>query len=162
MNSREHTFADDIILVSKTDLTGKIAYANQEFIKISGFTEKELIGKAHNIVRHPEMPAVVFKLLWETVKSGNEINAYVINRSKDGGYYWVFANVAPSVTANGELVGYHSTRHTPKKEALVTIKNLYKELLEIEKNSGIDASYKKLENILNEKGVAYDEFILSL
>ena len=162
MSSMEHTYADNIILVSKTDLSGKITYANQEFIKVSGYSEKELIGQPHNIVRHPYMPSIVFKLLWEALKSGNEINAYVINLCKDGGYYWVFANVAPSVTAEGKTLGYHSTRHTAKKSALSIITPLYKDLLEIEKKSGIDASFKKLQSILNDKGMTYEQFILSL
>ena len=74
----------------------------------------------------------------------------------------MLANVAPSVTIENKTLGYHSTRHTARKEALSTIIPLYKELLEIEKRSGIDASYKKLQNILQEKGVSYDEFILSI
>ncbi len=162
MNSNEHKFADDIILVSKTDLKGKITYANQEFIKIVGYSEKELIGKPHNIIRHPDMPRIVFKLLWETIQDGHEINAYVINKCKDEGFYWVFANVVASVDIHGKTLGYHSTRHKPKEGALEIIKPLYKQLLAIEKNSGMDGSRKALENILNDKGVSYDEFVLTI
>ena len=160
--SVEHKFADNVILVSKTDLQGKITYANQEFIKIVGFSEEELIGKPHNIIRHPDMPRIVFKLLWDTIKTGNEINAYVINKCKDGGYYWVFANVASSVNIHGKTVGYHSTRHTASKKALAVIKPLYKKLLAIEKSSGMDAALRELTNILNEKGMAYEEFVLTI
>jgi len=119
MNNKEHTFSKDVILVSKTDLKGNITYANQEFIKIVGYTEEELIGKPHNIIRHDDMPRIVFQLLWDTIKTGKEINAYVINKSKDGGYYWVFANVVASVNIHGETLGYHSTRHTPEQKHLM-------------------------------------------
>lgn len=162
MNNMEHTFDSDVILVSKTDLKGNITYANQDFIDMVGFSEKELIGKPHNIIRHQNMPKAVFKLLWDTIKTGQEINAYVVNKCKDGGFYWVFANVVASVNIHGKTLGYHSTRHKPKKEALDIIVPLYEELLELEKTTGVDASLKAIEDILNQKGMTYDEFIFSI
>ena len=159
---KEQTFPGDTILVSKTDLQGKITYANQIFINIAGYTEKELIGKPHSIIRHPDMPKIIFKLLWDTIQNGEEINAYVINQSKNGDYYWVFANVIASLDVQDKTLGYHSTRHKPSKEAIDIIKPLYKKLLEVEKSSGVDASLKVLQSILKEKGVTYDEFILSI
>ncbi len=162
MSAKEYRFDEHTLLVSKTDLQGKITYANQSFIKISGFTEKELIGKPHNIVRHPQMPAVVFKLLWEHVTSGREINAYVINRTKDGGFYWVLANVTPSFDNNEKIIGYHSARRSPSRKALEIIQGLYSELLQVEKSSGLEASFQRLQDILKEKGCSYDEFVLSL
>lgn len=162
MDTKEHTFKNDVILVSKTDLTGKVTYANQDFLNIVGYTEEELIGKPHNMIRHKDMPRVIFKLLWDTIKTGEEINAYVINSCKDGGYYWVFANVVASVNIHGETLGYHSTRHKPKKEALEVIIPLYKQLLELERTSGMEASQKLIEDILNERGISYDEFIFTI
>jgi len=158
----ERKFSSDSILVSKTDLKGKITYANREFIKISGYTEKELIHKPHSITRHPEVPKIIFKLLWDTIKTGDEINAYVKNLCKNGDYYWVFANVAPSVDSNRRVVGYHSTRHSVSRETLAIIEPLYKKLLSLEKSSGMDASLKALTKILNDKGVSYEEFIFSI
>ena len=159
----ERIFSNDVILVSKTDLKGIITYANQEFIKIVGYSEKELIGQPHNLIRHPDMPRIVFKLLWDTLKTGEEINAYVINQCKDkSDYYWVFANVVASTDIKGNVLGYHSTRHTAKKEALDVIIPLYKELVAIEKHSGMEGSLKKLQEILNEGGITYDEFVLSI
>jgi len=158
----ERTFSDDTILVSKTDLQGNIIYANQEFIKISGYSEKELIHKPHNITRHPDIPKIVFKLLWDTLKKENEINAYVKNRCKNGDYYWVFANVAPSVDSNSKIVGYHSTRHSVSREALAIVEPLYKKLLSLERSSGMDNALKALTEILNEKGVSYEEFVFSI
>jgi PAS domain S-box-containing protein len=160
--SSERIFSKDIILVSKTDLQGKITYANREFIEVCGYSEKELMHKPHSLIRHPDVPRIVFKLLWDTIKTGKEINAYVKNRCKNGDYYWVFANVAPSVDANRKIVDYHSTRHCVSKEALAVIEPLYKQLLAIEKTSGMDGSLKALMDIVNEKGVTYEEFIFSI
>ncbi len=157
----EVTFDENTLLVTKTDLQGKITYANRAFIKIVKMSERELIGKPHSIVRHPDMPKVIFKLLWNYLKDGKEINAYVKNLCSDGSYYWVFANVTPSYF-NNQVVGYHSARKKPNAKALELIKPLYKELLEIEKRNGVDASFKRMMEILDEKGVRYDEFILSI
>lgn len=160
--SIEHTFADNVILVSKTDLKGRITYANKEFIKISGYTEIELINKPHNILRHPDMPRTIFKLLWDTLQHGDEIHAYVINKTKNGNYYWVLANVAPSININKKIIGYHSTRNQPSKEGLKIIIPLYKKLVDIEKTLGLDSALNTLKNILNEKGVSYEEFMLTI
>lgn len=160
--NNEVFFNKDTILVSKTDTKGVIRYGNQEFLKIVGLPEDEVIGKPHNIIRHPDMPKVIFKLLWEYLKDGREIHAYVKNLVADGSYYWVFANVTPSVDTNGTVIGYHSARRCPSKEALAIIEPLYSELLRIEKQQGVAASEAYLMNILNEKGMRYDEFILSI
>ena len=159
---KEKTFKNNEIIISKTDLKGRILYCNSAFIKLSGYEEKEFLGKPHNIVRHPDMPRVVFKLLWEHVKNGKEIIAYVKNLCKDGSYYWVMAFVTPSFNENGDIVGYHSMRLSPKREAIKIISELYAKLIEIEKSQGAQESEKFLEKILEEKGVSYEEFILSL
>ena len=153
-------FDENTLLVTKTDTKGKITYANRAFIDIVQMEERELIGKPHNIIRHPDMPKVIFKLLWDYLKNGKEINAYVKNLCKDGSYYWVFANVTPSYFKD-KVVGFHSARRKPKKSSLEIIKPLYKELLSLERSGGVDASMKRIEQILKEKGVQYDEFILS-
>ena len=114
--NNEKTFKTNELLVTKTDLKGNITYANQKFIQIVGMSEEELISKPHNIIRHPDMPKIIFKLLWDTLKSGSEINAYVKNLCADGSYYWVMANVTPSYF-NGKIIGYHSARRAPRREA---------------------------------------------
>lgn len=159
---KERQFKEGEIVVSKTDLKGKILYGNRIFIELSGYTEKELLGKPHNIVRHPDMPKVIFKFLWDFVQSGKEIAAYVKNLSKDGSYYWVKAYVTPSFNGQGEIVGYHSIRVKPTEAAKQIMSVLYQELLEIEKKEGVQKSQEKLESILAQKGVSYEEFILSL
>ncbi len=153
--------ADDFI-VSKTDLKGRITYGNETFIKMSGYSEKELLNAPHNILRHEDMPAVVFQLLWDRLKEKSFINAYVKNRCKNGDYYWVFANVTTSLDANGNPIGYYSVRRKPKSSALSTIESLYTALLSAEKSGGITASKKLLDETLQEKGVSYDEFIITL
>ena len=101
----ELSFNENEIIVSKTDLKGRITYGNEVFIKLSGYEERELLGKPHNIVRHPQMPKCIFKLLWERIQSGEEIFAYVVNQAKNGDHYWVFANVTTSFDNNGKIIG---------------------------------------------------------
>jgi len=160
--NQEKTFQDDETIVSKTDTKGNITYGNRLFIKMSGYSEEELLGAPHNIIRHPDMPAVVFKLLWDTVSKGNEIFAYVKNMSKDGGYYWVFANVTASRDMSGNIIGYHSVRRSPSKTAIQTIEGVYKLLNDAEKKGGIPAAHKLLVDFLAEKGCTYEELVLSL
>lgn len=162
MAGSELTFRDDEFIVSKTDLKGKITYGNDLFIKISGYSEEELLGAPHSILRNSEMPALIFKLLWETIKSGEEIFAYVVNKTKQGDYYWVFAHVTPSMDNDGRIIGFHSVRRKPTDQALHVIKPLYTELLRAEKMGGMSASHQKLTALLQQKGLSYEEFILSI
>jgi hypothetical protein len=124
------------------------------------------MGKQHNIVRHPDMPRCVFKLLWQHIESGQEIFAYVKNLCKDGSFYWVLANVTPSLDDQGRVVGYYSVRRKPNPKAMSVVVPLYKQLLQIEQNAGsreaIPASLTYLQNLLKEKGVSYERFILDL
>jgi len=156
----EKTFKQNILLVTKTDLKGKITYANRGFMDIVGMDEDTLVGAPHNIIRHPDMPKVIFKYLWSYLQDAKEIHAYVKNICADGSYYWVFANVTPSYI-DGKIIGYHSARRLPSAEALQIIEPLYKTLLRAEKTSGINASEKILKELLQDKGMSYDEFILS-
>ncbi len=159
----EHQLPQGVFLVSKTDLRGTITYANPAFVKISGYTEEELLGKPHNIVRHPDMPKTVFKLLWDTLKSGNEFWGFVKNRSKDGGYYWVYAHVTPTFsTTDGSIIGYHSDRRPPNRQKLAVVEPIYQALLQAEATGGVDAGVRALETFLKEKGMSYEEFIFSL
>ena len=157
----EIKFLESELIVSKTDTSGKITYGNELFLKLAGYSEKDILHKPHNIVRHPDMPKLIFKLLWDTLKSGDEIYAYVVNISKNGDYYWVLANVTPSYDKNGKVVGYYSVRRKPSQNALNIIKPLYKKLLSAEKSGGIQASQKILNDLLSQNGGSYDEYILS-
>lgn len=161
-NSQERQVSSDAFLVSKTDTKGKITYCNVPFMQIVGARSDELIGKPHNIVRHPDMPRIVFKILWEYIKNKKEVFAYVKNKSFDGSFYWVFANVTASLDQNGNIIGYYSVRRKPNPKALEIIIPLYKQLLEAEKGGGIDASSEFLDNILREKNKSYDELMNDL
>jgi PAS domain S-box-containing protein len=140
-------------IVSETDEKGRITYCNDYFMEVSGYTKDELIGKPHSMIRHPDMPKVVFKLLWETIKQGKNINALVKNLAKDGRYYWIFTEFETRKdTDTGEIIGYHAARKTVSKHVIDVIDNLYSKLLEIEKTQGIQESEKYLIEFLKDKG----------
>jgi len=149
-------------IVSKTDIKGRITYANEIFMTMAEYTETELLGKPHNIIRHPDMPKAVFKLLWDRIQNKEEIFAYVINKTKNGNSYWVFANVTASVDNNGNIIGYYSVRRRPKASALELIAPLYQKMLQAERSGGIAAGAKVLNDLLKKEGVSYDEFIISI
>ncbi len=140
-------------IVSETDEKGKITFCNDYFIEVCGYTKEELIGKPHNIVRHPDMPKVIFKLLWETIKQGKNINAVVKNCAKDGRYYWIFTEFEiRKDTDTGKIIGYQASRKSISKHVIEIISELYAKLLKIEKNKDIEASEKYLIEFLREKG----------
>jgi PAS domain S-box-containing protein len=153
---------EDDFIVSKTDLKGRITYTNKIFIEMSEYRESELLGKAHNILRHPDMPKAIFKHLWETITQKKELFAFIINKTKESNAYWVYANVTASLDEKGNIIGYYSVRRKPNPKALDVIIPLYKKMIDVEKNSGVDASFKVLTDILKEKEVSYDEYIISL
>lgn len=164
----ERTFRDDELIVSKTDLTGKLVYGNRTFYKLAGLTEKECLGQQHNIIRHPEMPRTVFELLWNTLQEGKELFAYVNNRSANGDNYWVFAHVTPSFDGSGNITGYHSNRRNPNRQILEThIVPLYRDILAIERaapnpKQGVIDGYEKLQKILDEIKMGFNEFMFSM
>lgn len=162
----EQKMREEDFIVSKTDLTGHITYCNRIFIEFAKYTEEELLGKPHNIIRHPDMPRCIYKLLWDTIKQKKEINAYVKNLAKDGSFYWVHANVTPVIDDKGELIGYYSVRRKPNEERLEKVKRLYNTLLTEEKkykgSKGMEASEQMLINLLEEGGKSYEEFIFTL
>lgn len=112
-------------LVSQTDSKGKILFANEDFCKIAGYRLEELIGQPHSIVRHADMPRAAFKDLWDTVKSGKIWSGYVKNATKDGGYYWVYATVYPSIACGEHESGYMSCRRKASPEEIKMAEALY-------------------------------------
>lgn len=163
----EKRFRPDQVIVSKTDRQGRLTYVNRVFVDISGYAEADLIGQPHNIIRHPDMPRSVFKLLWETIGGGQELFAYVVNLSADGGHYWVLAHVTPTIDPSGQIVGYHSNRRTPDAQALTVVQGLYRDLLAVERSAGstsaaVAAGTALLEARLAEAAMSYDEWIWSL
>lgn len=162
----ERVMREDDFIVSMTDPTGRITYGNRIFIEFSGYSEAELLGSQHNIIRHPDMPRAVFALLWDTIAKGNECFAYVKNMSKDGGFYWVFTNVTPNFDARENITGYFSVRRKPKASGIKTMTEVYRIMLEAEKKAGpanaVAASTKILVDILKEKGLSYNELVLAI
>lgn len=163
----ERFFDENDIIVSKTDLKGRITYANRIFVEVSGYQEDELIGQPHNIIRHPDMPRCVFKLLWDVLESGKEIFAYVNNMCKGGDNYWVHAHVTPTFDARGRIISYHSNRRVPERPAVDAAAELYAALLAEERRhddwrEGMKAGTQMLTGALAEKKIDYDEFVFSL
>jgi PAS domain S-box-containing protein len=163
----ERRFGDDELIVTKTDARGVITYANDVFLRVSALTEAEVVGQPHNIIRHPGMPRGVFDLLWETLRGGSEMFAYVVNLAADGAHYWVLAHVTPSVDAHGKLLGYHSNRRVPDPGAVASVRRLYDELLAAEAGhsrpaDAVAASRSLLSQRLSAAGQTYDEFVWSL
>jgi len=165
--NREVFFGENEIIVSKTDTTGRITYANEVFLAISGYTEPETLGQPHSFIRHPDMPRCVYRLLWEAIQSKNEIFAYVKNMTKTGDHYWVLAHITPSLDGAGSILGYHSNRRRPKPASVAAATELYRTLKTIEdspgnRKDGLGASYDHFTAMLKQKGLSYDEFVLAL
>lgn len=163
----EKTFRPDEIIVSKTDPQGRLTYVNRLFVEISGYAEEDLVGQPHSVIRHPDMPRSIFRLLWDRISSGQEIFAYVVNLSADGGHYWVLAHVTPTFDGSGRIVGYHSNRRTVEREALRQIDDLYARLRAEEHGKAnardaADAGIALLDRELAAAGVSYDEFVWAL
>lgn len=164
----ERRFDPDDIIVTKTDAGGRITYANPVFLRLSGLDERHALGAPHSVIRHPEMPRCVFRLLWDTVQAGREIFAYVMNRATNGDHYWVFAHVTPSFDADGRISGYHSNRRVPDRDVIEgTIAPLYREIIGEErrhdsKTRAMAASLDRLETLLAGRGMDYERFVASL
>ncbi len=158
---RELILAPDILITSKTDLKGKIIYCNEDFKLYSGYVEQELFMRPHNIVRHPDMPRCIFKLLWDNIQEGKEVFAFVKNLTKQKSYYWVFANVTPSYNSQREIIGYYSVRRKASRRALEFVIPLYARLLEAEKQ-GMQAGEMLLQQSIQSFHKPYNEFIYTL
>jgi len=165
--SREVFFPDHDIIVSKTDLKGRLTYTNRTFCEIAGYTQSELLGQPHNVIRHPDMPRAVFKLLWSSLEAQREIFAYVKNMTKTGDYYWVLAHVTPSRDRNGTVVGYHSNRRVPRRDVISeVITPLYARILQAEQSqrngqNALKAGTECLDEFLHTRSTTYDAFIFS-
>ncbi len=163
----ERTFGEEELIVSKTDLKGRITYANDVFLRLSKFAPEQVIGAPHSLIRHPDMPRSVFKLLWDTIQAKREIFAYVLNMARDGDHYWVFAHVTPTFDAQRNVIGFHSSRRKPDAAQIDKVKPLYARLLAEEKRhdsrkDGMQRGFDLLMDTLKSKEVDYDEFVFSL
>jgi PAS domain S-box-containing protein len=147
-------------IMSRTDTIGDIEFGNDYFFEISGYNRSELIGQPHNIIRHPDMPKVVFKLMWERLKNGQSLFAVVKNLAKDGRYYWVTTSFEiKKHPFDGKVDGYMAYRQAASPQAIAAVAPLYKELLEIERTGGMQASEKYFMGFLESQHMTYDEWI---
>ncbi|MFN4277061.1 MAG: PAS domain-containing protein [Ferrovibrio sp.] len=165
--AQERTFAENEIIVSKTDVKDRITYVNDVFCKVGLYDEADVLGQLHSVVRHPDMPRAIFHLLWQRIQAGQEIFAYVKNLAKNGDYYWVLAHVTPSHDLQGRLEGYHSNRRVPARQALVDIEPLYRRLCDIEerhpdRKQGMHAALEAIESDLKARHLDYDRYVLGL
>ncbi len=159
---KEVKLKEEDFIVSKTDTKSKILYGNKIFIDISGYTEEELLGKPHNILRHPDMPRCAFKILYEHIQNGKEWFGYVKNLRKDGGYYWVFANISPTFDNNGNIIEYYSVRRKPRDGFKMIIEPLYQNLKSIEASEGMEGGLRAVEELLNKKGMEFNELMIKI
>jgi PAS domain S-box-containing protein len=150
------------MIVSKTDVKGKIIYGNEYFCELAGYKESELISSPHNIIRHPDMPKAIFHLMWQHLKSGRNITAVVKNMSRNGNYYWVITDFDIKRDNHGYIQHYIAFRQAAPTHVIVEMEKLYKKLLEIEESHDMEASTAYLNAFLEEKRVNYDQFITSL
>ncbi len=147
-------------IVSKTDSKGIIEYGNDYFVHISGYSENELIGKPHNIIRHPDMPRIAFKMMWDRILQGDNFIAIVKNLAKDGSYYWVVTEFeSKRDPLSNEIISFTAFRKAAPRKAIETITPIYAKLIEIERQGGIAASEKFFRGYLEDHGTTYDAFI---
>ncbi|MBI5132906.1 MAG: PAS domain-containing protein [Rhodopseudomonas palustris] len=163
----ECPFDENELIVSKTNLKGHITYANDVFMRLSKYPRNEVIGAPHSMIRHPDMPRTIFKLLWDAIQAKREIFAYVVNMACDGDHYWVFAHVTPTLDVQQNIVGFHSNRRKPDRAQIAKIEPLYAKLREEENRhrnakDGMMSGYAMLMDMLKTQGVEYDEFIFSV
>lgn len=156
---REVTWDKTKTIMSKTDKYGTIEYANEIFVDVSGYEDYELVGQPHSIIRHPDMPKVIFKVLWDNISKGNNFHAIVKNMAKTGRYYWVVTDFDIIKNDEGEITHYTARRKAVPEEVLRVIEPLYKKLLQIEAVSGMDGSEKYLTGFLDEQGMGYVEYL---
>lgn len=146
-------------LVSKTDKAGTIRYANEAFVNVSGYEEYELVGQPHNIIRHPDMPKVIFKLLWKNLLNGKDFHAVVKNMAKNGRYYWVLTRFEIFKNDKGEITAFMGRRKSVPTEVSDKIEELYKKLKQIEDATEIDSAEDYLTGYLEDRKKTYDEYL---
>lgn len=160
---KEVTWDKTQVIMSKTNAFGIIEYANEVFVDVSGYEDYELMGQPHNMIRHPDMPKVIFKVLWENLKAGKNFHAIVKNLAKSGRYYWVVTDFEIAKDENGVIVNYFGRRQAVPQEVIsLHIEPLYKKLLQIEAASGVEFGEKYLIGFLEEKKRTYVEYIKEL
>ena len=162
ITNNEKSLGENDFIVSKTDTKGKIIYCNEIFAEMAGYSFSNLIGANHNLIRHPDMPRITYKLLWDLIQAKDEFFGFVKNLCADGGYYWVLAYITADLDLNGNIISYTSVRRKANPSAVAQIIPIYQQLLEAEKRGGMDASKKLLYDFLDDHDLGYREFVINL
>jgi PAS domain S-box-containing protein len=160
--NKEAEFDKKRFILSKTDTTGHIISVNPYLYNISGYSEKELIGKQHNVLRHPDMPKAIFYLMWKYLLSGREITVVMKNLTKSGEYYWVVADLKPRFDKKGKIIALTSFQKFAIDDIVDGVEELYETMLRIEKIHGMEASVGYMEGFFEERKMTYDGFIYEL
>lgn len=165
-NGREVMLGPEELIITKTDPTGHITYANRVFMRIAGYGEEQLIGQPHNLIRHPDMPRGVYRMMWKTLQSGQEFFGIVKNYTSNGDFYWVFANITPDYGLDGSLQGYFSVRRQAARSAIGLVQPVYAEMCRIEaqhgKSEAPDVSMNWLLEQMRQQGTDYESFVLKI
>lgn len=160
---REVSWDKSKTLISETDRFGTITNVNEAFCAVSGYASTELIGQPHNVIRHPDMPKIVFKMLWDNIKQGNNFAGVVKNLSKNGEYYWVITDFEMRKDAMGNITHYLGRRKSvPEKVITNYVAPLYETLLKLEKVGGMDLSSRFFKNYLAMQKKDYIDFVISI
>jgi PAS domain S-box-containing protein len=160
--NQEIIIPDKEVLISVTDPKGIITEANEVFCEVAGYTQDELIGASHNVIRHPDMPKVMFKIVWDRIMDKENVMAVVKNLAKDGRYYWIVTDFVTKVDANRNILNYTAYRRPVSDKVKDAIIPLYKALCAIEDIAGMEASEKFLADYFEKLGLTYDELIEEL
>jgi PAS domain S-box-containing protein len=163
---REIVIPEHELIISKTDPQGNITYCNRAFMRVAGYSEKQLITAQHKIIRHPDMPRGVYRHMWQILEKGHEYFGYLKNISSNGAYYWLFTHIVPNHEHGGELRGYHSVRRKASSRAIATVEPIYDEMLAIEQKNdhtrGPELSLEHLHKRVCESSHNYEHFVLGL
>lgn len=166
MSGQEVCLGPDELIITKTDTSGHITYANRVFMRVVAMREEQLLDQPHNIIRHPDMPRGAFRLLWKTLQAGREFFGVMKNHTANGGFYWVFANITPDYDLDGKLQGYFSVRRQAPRHVIAAIEPVYAEMRRIEAGCGKaeapDASMNWLLDTLARQGSDYETHLLQL
>ena len=157
--NEEILIPDEEVLISVTNPKGIIIEANDIFCKIAGYKKEELVGSPHNMIRHPDMPRIMFKIVWDKIKEKENVMAVVKNLAKDGKYYWVVTDFVTKVAADRSIINYTAYRKPVGDNVKAAVIPLYKALCAIEDLSGIEASEKFLNDYFEQIGMTYDEMV---
>lgn len=165
--NRERMIPVDQLLVTMADAKGAITYANHVFCQVQACPEHDLIRQPHNMLRHPDMPAAIFQLVWERLHAGREVFAYVKNLASTGEYYWTLSHLTANADIVGRVAGFQCCRRAVTAKSVAVIAPIYRELRGIEQaaaspEAGMAQSRRHLDALLAQRGQSYDEFILSL